>query len=240
MKNNVTFTSLLVFTCALTAFVYAPKNNIFILSNTVQQKSLNSPLNTTATIPASEWTTDAMPDTTGSGTPTTAILQQLLIPNTSLKPMNIVPAGPNILVSNNPERFTGDGWLMQHNRVDPTQGGVDYPLTGTTKIYFFHLNFTSPAATKYIHLIMHNAGASSITYTAKGSCYTNAEKPLSGSATGQSYNVSKDWLNNTFRTNIASTTVAAGGKEEIFKIQMNSANMVAGLLLYHYYQHRQY
>jgi hypothetical protein len=228
MKIKATFTSLLVLIFILTAFVYAPKNHITITGDTLKQTSIYNP---TATIPASDWTTGAMPDTTGSGTPTTAILQQLLIPNTSLKPMNIVAGGPNILVSNNPERFTGDGWLMQHNRVDPTQGGVDYPLTGTTKIYLFHLNYTSPAATKYIHLIMHNTGASSITYSAKGSYYTNAagEKPLTGIGTGQSYWVSKDWLTNTFRTNITAATIPAGGKEEIFKIQMNGGNMADGL-----------
>lgn len=232
MKTSSLFVNLFACTGILTAFIYRPVNNNLAPGDGLLQPSFkNAVYSPSGTITSSAWTIGAMPDTTGSGTPTTAILKQLVIPNNNLKPLGITLGGPNLLVSNNPERFTGDGWLMQHNRADPTQGGVDYPLSGTTKIYFFHLNYTSPAATKYIHLIMHNAGSSSITYSAKGSCYTNApaEKPLTGAATGQSYWVSRDWISNTFRTNITSTVIPAGGKEEIFKIQMNGGNMVDGL-----------
>jgi hypothetical protein len=232
MKAHLYFIHLFFFGIISTVFIDGSKNTAGISPNKHPQTATDvSAYAPAATIPASAWTTGALPDTTGSGTPTTAILKQLVIPNSNLKPLNITLGGPNLLVSNNPERFTGDGWLMQHNRVDPTQGGVDYPLTGTTKIYFFHLNYTFPATTKYIHLIMHNAGTSPVTYSAKGSCYTNAagEKPLSGAATGQSYWVSRDWISNTFRTNISSTVVPAGGKEEIFKIQMSASNMVDGL-----------
>jgi Protein of unknown function (DUF3370) len=182
-----------------------------------------------ATYNTSDWTSGLMPDTTGSGTPTTAILNNLIIANANLKPLNVTLGGPKILVSNNPEKFTGDGWLVQHNRVDATQWGVDYPLSGTNKIYLFHIN--NSGAAKWVHLIMHNAGASSVTYTAKGSVYTNTDYPLPGgtAAVGQSYNVSKNWLNNTYTTNISSTIVAAGSKEEIFKKQMSAANMIDGL-----------
>lgn len=181
------------------------------------------------TYTAADWTTGLMPDTTGSGPINNAVLNNLIIANASLKPLNVVLGGPKLLVSNNPEKFSGTGWLMQHNRVDPTQWGVDYPLSGTNRIYLFHINNTG--STAYVHLIMHNPGASSITYTAKGSVYTNTDFPLPGGtpAVGQSYNVSKNWLNNTYTTNIVSTIVAAGGKEEIFKKVMSASNMIDGL-----------
>jgi hypothetical protein len=126
------------------------------------------------TIPASQWTAGAMPDTTGNGTPTTTNLKQLVIPNANLNPLTVTLGGPNLIVCNNPERFTGDGWLFQHSYTNATQGGVDYPLSGTTRIYMFHLNFTNP-------------GAAAVTYSFKERNYTNAagDKPLTGAATGK-------------------------------------------------------
>jgi hypothetical protein len=182
------------------------------------------------TINMNEWTTGLLPDTTGSGTPTTAILNQLIIGNTSLKPLGITLAGSPLLVSNNPERFTGDGWLMQHNRVDPTQGGVDYPLSGTNRIYFFHINFSG--ASKYVHLMLHNPGSAAITYSAKGSAYTNVDYPLPANtpAVGQSYNVSKDWITNSnFSVNSSNISVPANTTIQIIRKSMNANNMVDGL-----------
>jgi hypothetical protein len=179
------------------------------------------------TINASEWLTGAMPDTTGNGTPTTTNLKELVIPNASLQSLGVTLGGTNLIVCNNPERFTGDGWLFQHSHVNATQGGVNYPLSGTTKIYMFHLNFTSPAATKYIHLVVHNPGASAVTYSSKGRHYTNVDFPLSGAATGQSYNVSKDWLANSLAT--ASGSINANAKLVVFTKQVNSANMFDAL-----------
>lgn len=203
-------------------------NNFFFESkkNTATFDNLPAPPGNYTT---ADWTNGLMPDTTGSGPINNTILNNLIIANSNLKPLNVVLGGPQMLVSNNPEKFSGTGWLMQHNRVDATQWGVDYPLSGTNRIYLFHINNTG--ATAYVHLIMHNAGASSITYTAKGSVYTNTDFPLPGgtAAVGQSYNVSKNWLNGVYTTNISTTTVPAGGKEEIFKKIMSASNMIDGL-----------
>lgn len=179
------------------------------------------------TIPTTDWTTGAMPDTSGNGTPTTTNLKQLLIANANLKPLGVTLGGPNLIVCNNPERFTGDGWLFQHSYTDATQGGINYPLSGTTKIYMFHLNYTSPAATKYIHLVIHNPGASSVTYSYKGANYNNVEKPLTGAAAGQSYWVSKDWIDNI--PTIISGTITANSKLVVFSKVVNSANMFDAL-----------
>lgn len=179
------------------------------------------------TIAGNEWTAGAMPDTAGNGTPTTTNLKQLVIANANLQPLGVTLGGPNLIVCNNPERFTGDGWLFQHSYTDATQGGVDYPLSGTTRIYMFHLNYTNPGAIKYIHLVVHNPGASSVTYSSAGRHYTNVDFPLSGGATGQSYNVSKDWLSNSLAN--TSGTINAGAKLVVFSKQVNSANMFDGL-----------
>ena len=192
-----------------------------------QRKAPKSSQVAARTIPTTDWTSGAMPDTTGNGTPTTTNLKQLLIANVNLKPLDVTLGGPNLIVCNNPERFTGDGWLFQHSYTDPTQGGVDYPLSGTTRIYMFHLNFTSPAATKYIHLIIHNPGASSITYSYKGANYNNVEKPLTGAAAGQSYWVSRDWIGNVPTT--TSGTINANSKLVVFSKVVNSANMFDAL-----------
>ena len=199
-----------------------------VTAQTITQRKAPKPLQIASrTIPTTDWTVGAMPDTTGNGTPTTTNLKQLLIVNANLKPLGITLGGTNLIVCNNPERFTGDGWLYQHSYTDATQGGVDYPLSGTTKIYMFHLNFTSPGATKYIHLVVHNPGASAVTYSSQGKHYTNVDFPLTGAATGQSYNVSKDWISNTLST--ASGTIGAGAKLVVFSKQVNSANMFDGL-----------
>jgi hypothetical protein len=182
---------------------------------------------TARTFSAAEWLTGAMPDTTGNGTPTTTNLKQLVIANNDLEPLGVTLGGSNLIVCNNPERFTGDGWLFQHSFTDATQGGVDYPLTGTTKIYMFHLNYTSPAATKYISLVVHNPGATAINYSYKGANYNNVDKPLTGAASGQSYWVSRDWISNTPTT--TSGTINANSKLIVFTKVVNSANTFDGL-----------
>jgi hypothetical protein len=182
---------------------------------------------TARTFSAAEWLTGAMPDTTGNGTPTTTNLKQLVIANNDLEPLGVTLGGSNLIVCNNPERFTGDGWLFQHSFTDATQGGVDYPLSGTTKIYMFHLNYTSPAATKYISLVVHNPGATAVNYSYKGANYNNVDKPLTGAASGQSYWVSRDWISNTPTT--TSGTINANSKLIVFTKVVNSANMFDGL-----------
>lgn len=169
------------------------------------------------TVNATEWTAGLMPVTTD--------ITQHILPDTKLKPLDILLSGPKLYVSNNPEQFTGNGWLMQNSRTDATRGGSTYALSGTNNVYLFHINKVTTA--KYIHLMISNPNAGNITYTGKGSYYTNAEKPLAGGATGQSYFVAKDWLNNTLRKTISTpVTIQPGKVVEVFKAQMNANNMI--------------
>jgi hypothetical protein len=167
----------------------------------------------------SNWLPGTLP---ASGNPS-----QLIVPNASLLPLNVSLSGSAVFKSNNPEIFTGNGWLMQNSHTDPGRGGSSYPLTGTNIVYLFHIN--QSGATKYIHLIVTNPNASSITVSSKGSYYTNAEKPLTGAGTGQSYYVAKDWLNNTLRQPQTSpVSINQGKATEVFNIAVNSSGMVDG------------
>lgn len=169
------------------------------------------------TISASEWTLGLMP--------VTPDVTQHILPDVQLKPLTPIYSGAKMYVSNNPEIFTGNGWLMQNSRTDATRGGSTFPLSGLNTVYLFHIN--KATTSKYIHLMVSNPNYSNITYTGKGSYYTNAEKPLTGGATGQSYFVSKDWLNNTMRKTITTPiTIQPNKVSEVFKIQMNANNMV--------------
>lgn len=113
---------------------------------------------------------------------------------------------------------------MQNSRTDATRGGSTTPLTGLNTMYLFHINKAS--VSRYIHFMISNPGTASITYTGKGSYYSNAEKPLTGQATGQSYFVAKDWLNNTMRKTIVTPVSILPNKVvEVFKLKMNASNM---------------
>jgi hypothetical protein len=159
--------------------------------------------------------------------PVTSDVTQHILPDLSLKPLGVTLSGPKMYVSNNPEQFTGNGWLMQNARTDATRGGAAYPISGTGTVYLFHINKATTA--KFVHLMISNPNATNITYTGKGSYYTNSEKPLTGAATGQSYFVAKDWLNNTLRQRITNAvTIQPGKVVEVFKAKMNASNMLDG------------
>jgi Protein of unknown function (DUF3370) len=155
----------------------------------------------------------------------------LLAPNQKvadslLQPLSIGFGGYPIWKSNNPEIFRGPGWLMQNARVDGSRGGSSSPLSGCHNAYLFHINQRGAAAT--LHLIASNPNNATITVSAKGSIYTNAQKPLTGQATGQSYAVSKDWINGSFGTNFTGRSLAAYTATEIVKLAMNDRNMIDG------------
>lgn len=155
----------------------------------------------------------------------------LLAPNQKvadnlLQPLNIGFGGYPIWKSNNPEIFQGTGWLMQNARNDASRGGSSYPLSGCHNAYLFHINQRGAGA--YLHLIATNPNNASISLSAKGSMYTNSQKPLGGAGTGQSYAVAKDWLNGSFLTNFSGRSLAAFKGTEIAKLQMNASNMIDG------------
>jgi Protein of unknown function (DUF3370) len=169
------------------------------------------------TVNSNEWRNGLMP--------VTSDVTKHILPDTSLKFLYPALSGTRSFVSNNPEIFTGNGWLMQNSRTDAARGGSSSPLTGPNTMYLFHIN--KATTSKYIHFMISNPGNANITYTGKGSYYTNSEKPLTGQATGQSYFVAKDWLNSTFRSNITTpVTIQPNKVSEVFKVKMNANNMV--------------
>lgn len=143
-----------------------------------------------------------------------------------LAPLTIAAGGNKFWKSNNPEIFTGTGWLMQNSRTDATRGGQANQLTGCSSAYFFHINQTG--GTAYVHLLASNPQAGGVTLSAKGSAYTNATKPLNGKGTGQSYYVSKDWRDGSYAVNFSNRAVASLQATEIAKVAMSANNMADG------------
>lgn len=172
-----------------------------------------------ATYSAASWSPGTLPVSTDPA--------KQVLPNERLLPLNVTLGGAKIYKSNNPEIFRGNGWLMQNSRTDASRGGSRYALSGTNPLYLFHIN--KSGATKWLHVLVTNPNAASITVSSKGSYYTNTEKPLTGAATGQSYFVARDWLNNTLRQpQTAATSLAQYAAKEIMKIQVANSAMVDG------------
>lgn len=193
------------------------KNNSQLIEESNNVKNVKS--KSVVLYSTSSWT----PGTLYTGTDAT----KLILPNTALLPLKVTKGGSKIYKCNNPEIFTGNGWLMQNSRSDATRGGQAYPLSGDNNVYFFHIN--QSGATKYFHLLVTNPNAASISVSSKGSYYTNTEKPLNGMATGQSYFVAKEWLNNTLRQpQTTATSLSQYKAKEIVKIQVNNSAMLDG------------
>jgi Protein of unknown function (DUF3370) len=148
------------------------------------------------------------------------------VADNDLAPISLALGGYKIFKSNNPEIFYGPGWLAQNARSDAVRGGQSSPVSGCTNVYYFHINRSG--ATAYLHLLASNPQNASVTVSAKGSTYNNAQKPLNGVGTGQSYFVAKDWRAGTFGVNFSNRAVPSATATEISKIILNPNNMVDG------------
>jgi Protein of unknown function (DUF3370) len=155
----------------------------------------------------------------------TGALTSSIVSPANLKALGGDLSGATIWKSNNPEVIRGNGWLMQNSRTDASRGGTATPLTGTHPLYLFHIN--KSGSTKYVHVLVTNPQNSSVTISGKGSMYTNQEKPL-GISTGQSYQVARDWLENTLRTSISSTTLGSRQAYQVYRATVPNGGIVDG------------
>ena len=136
--------------------------------------------------------------------------------------------GPKIVVSNNPEAFYSDGWLMQTSNKG--RGSSTYKLSnGKIILYLFHYNRSSNRGGKYIHVLATNPGNSTMRITAKGKAYTSASKPLPAGqpGTGPSFAVADDWLRNRLTTK-NSGSIGRYGAYEVAKIYVPYDKFVDG------------
>ncbi len=156
---------------------------------------------------------------------TNGALSSSIVSPANLKPLGGDLSGSSIWKSNNPEVFRGNGWLMQNSRTDAARGGAATPLSGTHPLYLFHIN--KSGVTRYLHVIVTNPQTTGITISGKGSVYTNQEKPL-GVSTGQSYQVARDWLDNTPRTTFSSVTLASQQAYQVYRATMPNGSLVDG------------
>ncbi len=148
-----------------------------------------------------------------------------VVPGPELSPLPGGLAGPPIWVSNNPEPFTGVGWLMQTARVDRERGGAPTPLTDGV-IYAFHINHAGAART--LHVLATNPGPELATLAARGSLYNNSQEPLLGPASGPSFAVARDWELGALTTDLADLQVAPGHAVEIARSQLAANGMADG------------
>lgn len=212
MKKYHMITSFLLTVSFISCTPESPTEKLETTTIEKTTKSLTARSTFTAAIAATDWTAGTL------STPIVAL--------NNLKPLGGALAGNPVWKSNNPEVFYGDGWLMQNARVDATRGGSSNPIAGTFGVYLFHINRSN--ATKYLHVLVSNPQTTAVTISGKGSTYTNAEKPLNGIGTGQSYFVSKDQLQNTPRTTFNNITINPSKVYEVYKTQLLHSNMVDG------------
>jgi hypothetical protein len=194
-------------------FSCTSENSITPEGEAVQaSKATSKEVNSKNNLTVSDWTTGSL---------TTSI-----VPLDKLKYLDGNLSGNPIWKSNNPEVVKGNGWLMQNARVDTSRGGSSNPLSGSFGVYLFHINKSN--ATKYLHVLVSNPQSSTVTIGGSGSVYTNNEKPLNGSGTGQSYFVSKDRLLNTPRTTFSNISINSFKVYEVYKTVLYNGNMVDG------------
>ena len=170
--------------------------------------------------PASQWSSGTLPN---SGSYNSRIVSPEKLKFTTGKLQ-----GPKIVVSNNPEAFYSDGWLMQTSNKG--RGSSTYKLSnGKTILYLFHYNRSSNRGGKYIHVLATNPGTGTMRITSKGKAYTSATKPLPAGqpGTGPSYAVSDDWLRNRL-TSKSSGSIGRYGAFEIAKIYVPYDKFVDG------------
>lgn len=199
---------------------------ILLFTACIKDKALTAttpPAQDNTTIPSAgtviSWTAGTLPLTSTNPA-------SLIVPNSGLCNLTVTKSGAPIYASNNPEIFTGNGWLMQNARTDATRGGRRFPLKGPHILYLFHIN--KSGSTRFLHVLASNPRPNTISVAYKGSCYNNVGKPLTGAATGPSYAVAKDWLNNTLPINGNTGSFPQFNVRELFKIQMNDLNLVDG------------
>jgi hypothetical protein len=148
-----------------------------------------------------------------------------VVPGPDLRPLPGGLAGPPIYSSNNPEPFTGDGWLMQSARKDPARGGGPTPLMEGV-LYLFHINHAG--AKRTLHILATNPNPATVGLAVRGSLYNNVEEPLLGAGTGQSHAVARDWELGTLRSEQEALQIAPAKAIELFRSELAPGNMVDG------------
>ncbi|MFJ1958781.1 DUF3370 family protein [Streptomyces microflavus] len=149
-----------------------------------------------------------------------------------LRPLPGSMTGPELVVSNNPETVTGPGWLMQHARTTSARGGSARALSGTFPLYLYHQNSTG--GTAWLHVLVSNPGTTAVSVSARGTAWTNADKPLiqdpaQRAGTGPCYATSADWATGALRTYLTSTSVAPKKVVQAARIPM-TGSILDGLL----------
>jgi hypothetical protein len=156
-----------------------------------------------------------------------------VVARSSLKDPGWNLGGERIWKSNNPEIYTGDGWLSQVARNDSRRPGQALGMTGCFVAYVFHYNRSpdklNPTQSKYIHLIATTANPTAVSVSGNKSIYTNSQKPASSTRpSGPSWYVADEWLRGTAVSFSGSVPAAGGGAYEIARAYMRPGEGVDG------------
>ena len=153
-----------------------------------------------------------------------------IIALTDLKSLTGSPSGIPIWKSNNPEKFNGNGWLMQHARGDVRGSNRFLDLSDSFAVYLFHINDSS--RDKFLHLLATNPQTSSVTLSGKGSMFNNRQFPLPAPANrrgkGLCYQVARNWLEDNHQTSFRNQTLEPGKAYQINRLRLQNRNMVDG------------
>jgi len=141
----------------------------------------------------------------------------------AIRPLGGGLEGPALWVDNNPEKVFGNGWTMQSGRADAQRGGRSDGLGPRFVAYAFHVNGSS--ATRYYHVLVTNPNPETATVTAVGAAYNNAQRPLNGPGTGQSYAVADAFRTGAFNVDV-DAIVPTGTGRELARVRMPPSAMV--------------
>ncbi len=114
--------------------------------------------------------------------------------------------GPPVFTSNNPEIFTGPGFLYEVARASPTRGGESFPLSGRFGVYLHHVNRAGRPLS--LVLLVTNPGTADVVVRAHGSGYNQTEAGGLGLGRGPDYRVALEWLTAAPATTVPDTALA--------------------------------
>lgn len=155
-------------------------------------------------------------------------LTEIPVPDSDLKDLNVKSGGIPLWTSNNPEKFTSDGWLMLNSRKS-CRGGKYYPLSGKFRLYLYHCNGTG--TDKFIHVFATNPNDRQVDLSFTGSVHTSKTTPFDevngqggGREKGPSYKVAEEWLKGEINRSLTKRTLLGRGHVadiETFKLSPN-------------------
>ncbi len=128
-----------------------------------------------------------------------------MLPPGNLQNLGYAMGGAPLVVSNNPEQISSQGWLFRNPNIPNSTSKM--PLNGKFNMYLYHQNATSSDI--YIHIIVSNPNAAGILLDGKGVVYTSSNfNGNGGRGFGPSYKVAESWMQGAFTQNFINKNIS--------------------------------